>query len=76
IYRCWVLWSQNWRVIIFPSMLLVVNIIASYMVCGLYSTVSPTETVFDSCLTIWIKIFYSLAVVLNIITTSLMSYRI
>ncbi|KAJ4466754.1 hypothetical protein J3R30DRAFT_3583420 [Lentinula aciculospora] len=76
IYRCWVLWSHNWKIILFPSVLLMVNIVAGYMVCGLYSTVSPTETVFDSCLTIWIKIFYSLAVVLNIITTSLMSYRI
>lgn len=46
------------------------------MVCGLYSTVSSTETVFDPRLTTWIKIFYSLAVALNIITTSLMSYRI
>ncbi|KAJ3861129.1 hypothetical protein EV359DRAFT_47787 [Lentinula novae-zelandiae] len=97
IYRCWVLWSHNWKIIMFPSMLLMVNIgryrlqflsvislivvkplslVAGYMVCGLYSTVSPTETVFDARLTTWIKIFYSLAVVLNIITTSLMSYRI
>ncbi|KAJ3842651.1 hypothetical protein F5878DRAFT_374850 [Lentinula raphanica] len=76
IYRCWVLWGQNWKIIIFPSFLLTFNIIAGYMVCGLYSTVSSTETVFDPRLTVWIKIFYSLAVVLNIITTSLMSYRI
>ncbi|KAJ3900493.1 hypothetical protein F5879DRAFT_972593 [Lentinula edodes] len=76
IYRCWVLWSHDWKIIMFPSILLMVNIVAGYMVCGLYSTVSPTETVFDARLTTWIKIFYSLAVVLNIITTSLMSYRI
>lgn len=46
------------------------------MVCGLYSTVSPTESVFNPQLNTWIKIFYSLAVALNIITTSLMGYRI
>jgi len=46
------------------------------MVCGLYTTVDPTQTVFDPTLTQWIKTFYSIVVVLNIITTSLMSYRI
>ncbi|KAJ4466768.1 hypothetical protein J3R30DRAFT_2214541 [Lentinula aciculospora] len=76
IYRCWVLWGHNWKIILFPSTLLMVNIVAGYMVCGLYSHVSATDTVFASSLTIWIKIFYTLAVVLNIITTSLMSYRI
>jgi hypothetical protein len=76
IYRCWVLWNHSWKIIVFPSVLLIVNTVAGYMVCGLYSTVSPTETVFDPTLTIWIKIFYSLAVALNIITTSLMGYRI
>jgi len=76
IYRCWVLWSCNWRIVLLPVLLLMVNIVAGYMVCGLYSTVSPTETVFDPQLNTWIKIFYSLAVALNIITTSLMSYRI
>ncbi|KAJ4490604.1 hypothetical protein J3R30DRAFT_111998 [Lentinula aciculospora] len=76
IYRCWVLWCHDWRVILFPSVLLIVNIIAGYMVCGLYSTVSPTNNIFDPRLTTWIKIFFPLTVALNIITTSLMSYRI
>ncbi|KAF5379631.1 hypothetical protein D9757_009201 [Collybiopsis confluens] len=76
IYRCWVLWGHNWLIILFPVTLLLVNIVAGYMVCALYSTVPPTETVFDPRLNRWIKIFYSLAVVLNIITTSLMSYKI
>jgi hypothetical protein len=76
IYRCWVLWNRNWKIVLLPSALLIVFTVSGYMVCGLYSTVSPTETVFDPRLNTWIKIFYSLAVVLNIITTSLMSYRI
>lgn len=76
IYRCWVLWSKDFKVIILPSALLIVNIIAGYTVCGLYSSVSSTDTVFVGRLTKWIKTFYSIAVVLNVITTSLMSYRI
>ncbi|RDB24654.1 hypothetical protein Hypma_008225 [Hypsizygus marmoreus] len=76
IYRCWVLWNGDWRVILFPCVLLVVNFVAGYTVCGLYSSVDPTETVFDARLTNWIKTFYSIAVVLNIITTGLIAYRI
>ncbi|KAF8829824.1 hypothetical protein HHX47_DHR2000210 [Lentinula edodes] len=76
IYRCWVLWGHNWKIILFPSVLLIVNIVAGYMVCGLYGTVSPTNNIFDPRLTTWIKIFFPLTVALNVITTSLMSYRI
>ncbi|GAW00650.1 vacuolar triacylglycerol lipase [Lentinula edodes] len=40
IYRCWVLWGHNWKIILFPSVLLIVNIVAGYMVCGLYDILS------------------------------------
>ena len=44
--------------------------------CGTYASITATETVFNDRLNNWIKTFYSIAVVLNIITTSLMSYKI
>jgi hypothetical protein len=46
------------------------------MVCGLYATVDPAATVFDPRLTNWITVFYSIAVVQNIITTGLMALRL
>ncbi|KIK51359.1 hypothetical protein GYMLUDRAFT_78233 [Collybiopsis luxurians FD-317 M1] len=76
IYRCWVLWNRNWKVIVIPVALLVVEIVAGYMVCGLYVTSSSTTSIFDPQLITWITTFYSFAVGLNIVTTSLMSYRI
>lgn len=76
IYRCWVLWGRDWKVILLPCILLIVNLVAGYTVCATYASVDPTSTVFNPRLNTWIKIFYSLAVVLNIITTGLMSYRI
>ncbi|KAF5361172.1 hypothetical protein D9758_009066 [Tetrapyrgos nigripes] len=76
IYRTWVLWGHNWKVILLPSLLLIINIVAGYMVCGLYTTVNPTQTVFDPTFTNWIRTFYSITVVTNIITTGLMGYRI
>uniref|UniRef100_A0A8H8CGP2 Uncharacterized protein n=1 Tax=Psilocybe cubensis TaxID=181762 RepID=A0A8H8CGP2_PSICU len=76
IYRTWVLWSFDWKIIILPTILLMVNIGAGYVVCGTYSSVDPTATVFLPRLNSWIKTFYSIAVVLNIMTTGLMSWRI
>ncbi|KAF8910459.1 hypothetical protein CPB84DRAFT_1958338 [Gymnopilus junonius] len=76
IYRCWVLWNRDWRVVAFPIILLGINLVAGYIVCGTYASITATQTVFNDRLNKWIKTFYSIAVVLNIITTSLMSYRI
>ncbi|KAJ7460860.1 hypothetical protein B0H11DRAFT_938401 [Mycena galericulata] len=76
VYRCWILWNGDYRFVIFPSVLLIVSGISGYMVCGLYTTVSPTATVFDPRLTNWITTFYSVAVAQNIVTTGLMSLRL
>jgi len=76
IYRCWVLWHKDWRVIVLPIALLITNFVAGYIVCATYSSIDPTATVFNPRLDHWIKTFYSIAVILNILTTSLMSYRI
>lgn len=76
IYRCWVLWNRNWFVIILPSMLFIVSVVSGYTVCGLYPSTSAGSTVFISRLQNWILTFYSVAVVQNIMTTGLMSYRI
>lgn len=76
IYRCWVIWSRDWRVTVVPLMLWIVSIISGYTVCGLYPTVNPQDTVFNPRLAHWITTFYSIAVVQSAITTGLMAYRI
>jgi len=76
VYRCWILWRGDYRLIIFPAMLLIASTVSGYMVCGLYTTVDPTATVFDPRLANWITTFYSVAVAQNIITTGLMSFRL
>ncbi|KAG6831336.1 hypothetical protein H0H92_011251 [Tricholoma furcatifolium] len=76
IYRCWILYNKNWKVTVLPIALLLTNFVAGYTVCATYAEVNPTETVFSSRLDRWIKTFYSIAVILNITTTSLMAYRI
>ncbi|TCD71375.1 hypothetical protein EIP91_011146 [Steccherinum ochraceum] len=76
IYRCWVIWNRDWRIIILPLMLFIVSIISGYTVCGLYTSVNPADTVFDPRLTHWISTFYSVAVVQSTMTTGLMAYKI
>lgn len=51
-------------------------LVSGYTVCALFVKVDPNQTVFDPLLNSWIRAFYSIAVVQNIITTSLMAFRI
>ncbi|KAJ8507009.1 hypothetical protein ONZ45_g10574 [Pleurotus djamor] len=76
IYRCFILWNHDWRIIAVPVMLLIGSIVSGYSVCGLYVQIDPSKTVFDPRLNHWILAFYSIAVVQNVITTGLMAYRI
>ncbi|KAF4568386.1 hypothetical protein AB1N83_013072 [Pleurotus pulmonarius] len=76
IYRCFILWNNDWRVIAFPLLLLVGSLVSGYTVCALFVQIDPTVSVFTDRLNAWIQAFYSIAVVQNIITTSLMAFRI
>ncbi|KAK7695608.1 hypothetical protein QCA50_000244 [Cerrena zonata] len=76
IYRCWVIWSRDWRVIVVPCALFIVQLVSGYAVCGLYPSEKAGSTVFDPRLTRFIIIFYATAVVQSSLTTSLMAYRI
>ncbi|KAL4262251.1 hypothetical protein AB1N83_008956 [Pleurotus pulmonarius] len=76
IYRCFILWNKDWRVIALPLLLLIASIVSGYTVCALFAQIEPTKYVFESHLQSWIKAFYSIAVVQNIITTGLMALRI
>jgi len=76
VYRCWVLWNRNYKLIAFPFALLIVSTISGYTVSALLATLSPEDTVFNSRLNSWITTFYAVAVVQNTITTSLIAYRL
>ncbi|KAF4582651.1 hypothetical protein EYR40_002574 [Pleurotus pulmonarius] len=76
IYRCFILWNSDWRIIVLPLMLLVGSLVSGYTVCALFVQVDPTQSVFTNRLNSWIQAFYSIAVVQNVITTGLMAYRI
>ncbi|KAF7288342.1 2-nitropropane dioxygenase [Mycena chlorophos] len=62
--------QRNWRIVVLPFLLLLGSTVSGYMVCGLYTTVDPSATVFSPRLAYWITTFYSIPVVQNIMTTT------
>ncbi|KAF9003652.1 hypothetical protein BDQ17DRAFT_1241969 [Cyathus striatus] len=72
IYRTWVLWSYNWKVVVLPIILLTMNIITGSLISAAY-----TKEVFNVVVSNrLITTYYSVSFVLSVITVGLMSYRI
>ncbi|KAJ7728467.1 hypothetical protein B0H16DRAFT_1330972, partial [Mycena metata] len=76
IYRCWILWDRDFRVIALPLILLVATIVSGAMVCQRLSTLASESTIFDPTVRDWLVAFYSLGLGQNAITTGLMAFRL
>ncbi|KAF5374372.1 hypothetical protein D9758_004523 [Tetrapyrgos nigripes] len=78
IYRCWVLWGKNFNIIALPISLLIVSTVFGYGTDVLFARLkSPTASVPEQKqIQIWVRAFYVVAVVQNILTTGLMVYSI
>ncbi|KAJ6567952.1 hypothetical protein DFH09DRAFT_1363165 [Mycena vulgaris] len=75
IYRCWILWDRDLRIVVLPLILLAANIATGYAACERLATSSPGH-IFNANVRDWIMSFYALAVVLNAVTTGLMAFRL
>ncbi|KIK57026.1 hypothetical protein GYMLUDRAFT_46643 [Collybiopsis luxurians FD-317 M1] len=78
IYRCWVLWNKQFKIVALPILLLIVTIVFGYWTDALFTRPGTLEgNIHDLVqLKIWIRTFYAVAVVQNILTTGLMIYVI
>ncbi|KAF7342523.1 hypothetical protein MVEN_01842500 [Mycena venus] len=77
IYRCWILWNRDYRVIVLPASLLMVTIGAGFYTTDvLYAREDPHATIFDPTLCKFFSLFFSIAVIQNIFTTGLMAWRL
>ncbi|KAJ7023270.1 hypothetical protein C8F04DRAFT_1271589 [Mycena alexandri] len=76
VYRCWILWNRDYKFVVLPLCLLVVNFVSGVKVTTGFAKVNPDASIFESSLSIWITIFFSVAVAQNITTTSLMALRL
>lgn len=76
IYRTFILYHRCWKIVVVPTFFLVFNIVAEVVIVTLYIRANPNTMVFDHGLSNWITAFFSVNVFINILTTSLMGYRI
>ncbi|KAF8992779.1 hypothetical protein BDQ17DRAFT_1546316 [Cyathus striatus] len=75
IYRTWVLWNYNWKVVAFPIVLLTFNIIVSAVISAAMAT--NVGSIFS--VTVFYRVvqaYNAVAFTLSVITVGLMSYRI
>ncbi|KAJ7026614.1 hypothetical protein C8F04DRAFT_878532, partial [Mycena alexandri] len=76
IYRCWILWDRDFRVIALPLILLVATIVSGAMVCQKLSMLASYSTIFDPTVWHWLVALFSLGLGQNTITTGLMAFRL
>ncbi|KAJ6450100.1 hypothetical protein C8R45DRAFT_121674 [Mycena sanguinolenta] len=76
VYRCWILWNREYKFVLLPFCMFLTNAVSGCMIIVLFTDVGSNASIFDPRLTIWITVFYSMAVAQNLITTGLMSLRL
>ncbi|EKM51486.1 uncharacterized protein PHACADRAFT_261647 [Phanerochaete carnosa HHB-10118-sp] len=76
IYRAWILWNQDCRILFPLVVLLIGGTISGYTVCGTFTEEHGTSNIFDHKLKSWISAFYAISFVQSVLTTGLMAYRI
>ncbi|KAG8896231.1 hypothetical protein FRB99_008992 [Tulasnella sp. 403] len=76
IYRCWIIWAKNYWVIVAPSVLLVGTAITGWYLVYDLSQLQPGSTVFVGQVKVMTPLTFSLSLVTNLLTTSLMIWRI
>ncbi|KAJ8496890.1 hypothetical protein ONZ45_g12283 [Pleurotus djamor] len=76
-YRCFILWNRNWKIIAVPFILTVASTVLGICVCALFANPQdPNQVGENPTADPLIQAVLSIAVVLNVITTGLMAYRI
>ncbi|EMD32281.1 hypothetical protein CERSUDRAFT_118980 [Gelatoporia subvermispora B] len=76
IYRCWVVYERRWIAVALSVLLWVGSCVVSTIFMVLAADVKSSSGVNASSLTPWVAASFSLTVVLNVITTSLITLRI
>ncbi|KAF8576711.1 hypothetical protein K439DRAFT_1664515 [Ramaria rubella] len=72
IYRCWIVWSNSYRVIVLPLALLISSAYCGINVCWLFTKASGVS-IFASRLAHYITVYFSLCFTENILTTAAVS---
>lgn len=75
-YWSWVVWVRQYSKTFKVELTFYNTKVSGYGACALLAKPGIGSSIFNAKLASWVRIFYALAVVQNVITTSLMAYRI
>ncbi|KAJ6506927.1 hypothetical protein C8R45DRAFT_1069831, partial [Mycena sanguinolenta] len=75
IYRCYWLWNKSWAVIALPLLIWFTNVALAMRILDVLSQISE-GAVLSTGVSPWFEAFWSLTISINIITTSLIVFRI
>ncbi|KAF4577367.1 hypothetical protein EYR40_009274 [Pleurotus pulmonarius] len=73
VYRCFIIWSKDWRVVALPLFLLAGSVASGCAMIPSLAAADTAQTLFRGTS---IKVFYAFPVAQNILTTGLMAFRI
>ncbi|KAJ6595600.1 hypothetical protein DFH09DRAFT_973684, partial [Mycena vulgaris] len=76
IYRCWIVYSKSWRVVALPILLFLGGGVCNVMTLILEANLHSNALVTSKALKPVITAFWILTIVLNILTTGLLVFRI
>ncbi|KZT60443.1 hypothetical protein CALCODRAFT_506885 [Calocera cornea HHB12733] len=76
IYRCWVVWSENYWIVAFPFLLWIGSIVVDSIMIATMARMDSTISIFVINLGKWITAVLSFTLAQNIIVTALIVYRI
>ncbi|THU89262.1 hypothetical protein K435DRAFT_781700 [Dendrothele bispora CBS 962.96] len=76
LYRCYLVWSRDKTIILFPALLLLGSTACGVGILYSFAKVVPEAEIFVDQLQDWIVSFFSLTLATNLICTALVAYRI
>ncbi|KAJ8462333.1 hypothetical protein ONZ45_g17973 [Pleurotus djamor] len=76
-YRCFILWNRSWRIIALPLILTAVSTVVGVSICASFANPkNPNQSKESPMTDPLIQVILTAAVIMNVITTGLIAYRI
>ncbi|KAJ8509268.1 hypothetical protein ONZ45_g8545 [Pleurotus djamor] len=76
-YRCFILWNRSWRIIALPLILTAVSTVVGVCICASFANPkNPNQSKESPMTDPLIQVILTAAVIMNVITTGLIAYRI
>ncbi|KZO89934.1 hypothetical protein CALVIDRAFT_433302 [Calocera viscosa TUFC12733] len=76
IYRCWIVWSKNFWIVLFPIILFIASATVDIFMVVAMANLNSGDSIFATALHDWIEAVISLTLAQNIIVTLLIVFRI